>query len=73
MCERHILSIRLYFEHEDLLSCCWNYAMSKAILEKRYAMVSSETGNLTEAGLTLHSDPNKAERLMMASAVSDAL
>ena len=66
---------RLYFEHEDLLEPLLEFytldgitdALSKAVLEKRYAMQSSRPANKIEAGLVLHSDPDQAERLMMAS------
>jgi ATP-dependent helicase/nuclease subunit A len=66
---------RLCFEHEDLLEPLLEFytldgitdALSKAVLEKRYAMQSSRPANKIEAGLVLHSDPDQAERLMMAS------
>ena len=66
---------RLYFEHEDLLEPLLEFytldgitdALSKAVLEKRYAMQSSRPANKIEAGLVLHSDPDQAESLVMAS------
>jgi len=66
---------RIYFEHEDLLKPLLEFytldgttdALTKAVLEKRHAMLNSRPANLIEAGLTLHSDPEKAECLMMAS------
>jgi ATP-dependent exoDNAse (exonuclease V) beta subunit len=66
---------RLYFEQEDLLVPLLQFytldgitdALSKAVLEKRYAMQSSRPANKIEAGLVLHSDPDQAESLVMAS------
>ena len=66
---------RSYFEHEDLLEPLLEFytldgitdALSKAVLEKRYAMQSSRPANKIEVGLVLHSDPDQTERLMMAS------
>lgn len=66
---------RIYFEHEDLLKPLLEFytldgitdVLTKAVLQKRHAMLSSRSANLTEAGLALHSDSDQAERLMMAS------
>ena len=66
---------RLYFEQEDLLRPLLEFytldgitdALSEAVLEKRYAMLSCRSANKAEANLALHSDPDQAERLVMAS------
>ena len=42
-------------------------ALSEAVLEKRYAMLGSRPANQMEAGLYLHSDSDKADRLVIAS------
>ncbi|MEI6103332.1 MAG: UvrD-helicase domain-containing protein [Methanothrix sp.] len=66
---------RLYFEQEDLLRPLLEFytldgitdALSEAVLEKRYAMLNCRPANKAEANLALHSDPDQAERLVMAS------
>ena len=66
---------RIYFDHEDLLKPLLEFytldgitdALLNAVLEKRYAMLSSRSASQMEAGLALHSDPEQAERLVIAS------
>ena len=66
---------RTYFENEDLLKPLLGFdsldgitnALSEAVLEKRYAMLNSRPANQMEADLPLHSDPDQAERLVIAS------
>ena len=66
---------RIYFENEDLLKPLLEFdsldsitnALSEAVLEKRYAMLSSRPANKMEAGLPLHSDSDLADRLVIAS------
>ena len=66
---------RIYFENGDLLQPLLRFdtldsitnALSEAVLEKRYAMLGSRPANQMEAGLYLHSDSDKADRLVIAS------
>ncbi|MGV8127491.1 MAG: UvrD-helicase domain-containing protein [Methanothrix sp.] len=66
---------RICFEHGDLLKPLLEFytldgitdTLTKAVLEKRHAMLNSRPASLTEAGLALHSDSDQAERLIMAS------
>ena len=66
---------RAFLENEELLEPLLGLytidgisdVISRAVLEKRYAMIRSRPANQTEAGFALHSDPAQAEELALAS------
>jgi len=66
---------RAFFEHEDLIEPLIRYltlddlshALSRAVKEKRYAMMRSRPAGNMEAGLPLHGDPAVAGPLVLAS------
>jgi ATP-dependent exoDNAse (exonuclease V) beta subunit len=66
---------RAFLENEELLEPLLGLytidgiseVISRAILEKRYAMMRSRPANFIEAGFALHSDSAQAEKLVLAS------
>lgn len=66
---------RAFFEHEDLIEPLirhltlddLSHALSRAVKEKRYAMMRSRPAGNMEAGRPLHGDPAVAGALVLAS------
>lgn len=66
---------RAFFEHEDLIEPLirhltlddLSHALSRAVKEKRYAMMMSRPAGNMEAGQPLHADPAVAGALVLAS------